>query len=412
MTSNQENKTYAINASALGIHDGLGSGADRISDGNNKAMKIAHVSAVVPPYWNGISHVLYQNTKYIVNKGYDIKVLTADTPLKDSSISKEINIIYLPVLFQVGNAPITLNLYKELVGFDIIHLHYPYIFGSSITTFASSKYRTPLLISYHSQLQEQHKLKNALFRVYNLLIEPFILKKADLILAVRKAHFKSLHPGASWDSKVIELPNGVDTNLFKPMDAREVRNALGLPQDSPVALFVGALDTAHRYKNVQLQLQSFYNLEIPDAHFLIVGDGNTRSYFENYAAKLGIQNRVHFLGKLPPEELPPIYNAADVLILPSYQPESFGMPLIEALACETAVISSDLPGVNEAVHDGVDGFLVPPGDGESLTRALREVLSDRERAKEMGRGGREKVVQKYSWQVIGEKLDQIYRSIL
>lgn len=374
--------------------------------------RIAHVTAVVPPYWNGISHVVYRYAMYQVENGYDVTVYTAQTQNKDDTITQQINIKYLPSLFQIGNAPLIPGLLSQLRDYDLIHLHYPFISGSEFTILASKLFHTPLVLTYHNQLVEQHKLKNGLFRIYNAIFEPLILRNANYLLAVRREHYEKIHPDAQNDQRLIEVPNGVDTKLFHIMDQDETRKKLSLPIDDPIALFVGALDQAHRYKNVEGQIRAFAELNLPYAQFLIVGDGDKRQYFEDIAMSLGLSKRVHFLGKIDPSNLPPLYNAADVLLLPSFPPESFGMPIIEALACGTTAISSDLPGVKEAINDGVDGYVVPKGNIESLTSTLQKVLSNRKYAKEMGKRGRAKVVREYDWQVIGNKLDQIYQSVI
>jgi glycosyltransferase involved in cell wall biosynthesis len=185
---------------------------------------------------------------------------------------------------------------------------------------------------------------------------------------------------------------------------------------------VGALDQAHRFKNVDGLLRAFKRMQVDDsqdvcntlasAQLWIVGDGDLRPELEALSRQLGLADRVRFLGKHPPTDLPPIYSAADVLVLPSTGVESFGVVLIEALACGTAVIASSLPGVRTVVNDGHDGVLVPPQDEATLATTLGQLLSDRDRTQAMGQAGRSKVQTRYDWQVIGKLLESYYYAVL
>ena len=374
-------------------------------------MKIAQITPTFPPYWNGVSHVVYQYARHLFERGHDITVFTVRSKQQEKSLPIPFNVKYLPKLFQVGEAPLTPTLLIELKGFDLLHLHYPYIFGAELTLLASIIHKIPLVLTYHNRLEEIHKLKNLIFKFYNAVFEPISLGNADRILAVRKNHFVNYYP-SKYDTRLMEIHNGVDMSLFHPMESEGIRKELGLPLNAPIVLFVGALDRAHRYKNVEGQLYAFSQLEIPEAHFLIVGDGDTSTYYKKLSVSLGLSSRVHFLGKIPAYMLPPIYNAADVLILPSTRTESFGMPLIEALACGTPVIASLLPGVKDAIVSGVDGFLVPLSDTDSLTKTLQITLTDHSRAKAMGRRGREKVIEFYDWNTIIQKLEKVYEDVV
>jgi glycosyltransferase involved in cell wall biosynthesis len=179
-----------------------------------------------------------------------------------------------------------------------------------------------------------------------------------------------------------------------------------------LALFVGALDQAHRFKNVDGLIRAFAKATIAQAHLWIVGDGDLRPQLQELGSQLGLGQRLHFLGRYPPQQLPGLYSAADVVVLPSTGVESFGLVLLEALACQTPVIASALPGVRTLVAPGQDGWLVAPSDEASLSQALDLALSDPKRNQAMGQSGRAKVVREYDWAVIGERLEGIYREVL
>ncbi len=386
-----------------------------------RPLKVAHVTSTFPPYWAGTGNVAFHNARILHERGHDVHLLTARYS-EDDDMPMPFEIDRLKAQFRVGNAPLTLSLVRKLRGAELIHLHYPYIFGAELASYVAWRDNIPLVLTYHNQLQEQTPLKKALFSIYNALSEPVILGRAARRFAVSREHLIGLQPRFKDDMHTLELPNGVDTEVFCPQPRTTYRAQLGVGDDVPVALFVGALDQAHRFKNVDGLLRAFKRMQVDDsqdvcdtlasAQLWIVGDGDLRPELEALSRQLGLADRVRFLGKHPPTDLPPIYSAADVLVLPSTGVESFGVVLIEALACGTAVIASSLPGVRTVVNDGHDGVLVPPQDEATLATTLGQLLSDRDRTQAMGQAGRSKVQTRYDWQVIGKLLESYYYAVL
>lgn len=375
-------------------------------------MNVAHVTSTFPPYWGGTGNVAYHNALVLHERGHEVTLFTAQAQTGSAtSFSTPFPTHRLSAPFRLGNAPFTPSLLGKLKGFDLIHLHYPYIFGAELALLAASKTRTPLVLTYHNQLGEVQPLKRALFGAYNLTAEPLLLRRAAKLLAVSREHLTSLHPHLDGDARVAELPNGVDTARFRPLEQRQARLELATDPSRPVILFVGALDSAHRFKNVPGLLRAFAKVNT-DAQLWLVGDGNLRGELETLAQTLGLAERVRFLGKHVPADLPPIYAAADVTVLPSTGVESFGVVLIESLACATPVIASALPGVRRVVSHERDGLLVPPGDVAALTHALETVLSNPTWAKGLGCAGLDKVRRHYSWTTIGARLETIYEEVL
>ena len=205
-----------------------------------------------------------------------------------------------------------------------------------------------------------------------------------------------------------ELVNGVDLDVFRPIAQERARQQIGLPCHIPVALFVGVLDTAHRFKNVDGLLRAFASPDLTEAALVIVGDGNLRASLEDLAVRLGLRSRVHFVGSRSPDRLPPFSSAADVLVLPSTGVESFGLVLLESMACGTPPIATHLPGIAALIENEVDGLLVSPGDRGALARAIKSLLVESDHAAAMGKRGREKVIEEYGWPTIGRRLDEIY----
>lgn len=213
---------------------------------------------------------------------------------------------------------------------------------------------------------------------------------------------------------VTELPNGVDVQRFSPGSPDErLAGALGVA-GRKIVLFVGALDRPHYFKGVDRLLEATRLMDRDDLFLIVAGSGEMREEYRRKAEALGLSDRVAFPGYVPDEQLADYYRLADVTVLPSVTSgEAFGLVLLESLACATPVIASNLPGVRTVVADGVDGYLVTPGDVGDLASKLDRILTlpAAERLA-MGQAGRRKVEARYSWERIGDLLEGLYAQVM
>lgn len=379
-----------------------------------KKLKIAHITATFPPYQAGTGNVCYYNARELARRGHDVHVYTAaarGAPAEEKLDGFQVH--RLKPFFQIGNAPFLPGLLMPQ-GFDLLHLHYPFIFGAEFIGLVSRFRRMPLVLTYHNDLIGDGR-RRWLFQTYARLTAPWVFTGARQLIPVscdyaehsRIAPLFRRHPG------VTEVPNGVDPDLFVPYELyAAIKQQLGIPKNAKVLLFVAALDRAHYFKGLEILLQALAEQEFRDLHLLVIGDGELRSYYETLAARLKLQSQTHFAGKIAHTDLPQYLSVGDFLVLPSSPPESFGLVLVEALACGTPVIASDLPGVRTVVAAGVDGLLVPPGDVEALAEAIHTLLAmPAAQRREMGAAGRRKVVERYTWELAGEKLEAIYTQV-
>jgi glycosyltransferase involved in cell wall biosynthesis len=377
-------------------------------------VRIAHVTATFPPYYAGTGLVCYYNARELARRGHEVHVFTAQ--VEGALLEEEIEgfqVHRLKPWFRFGNAPFMPGLLM-LKGFDLIHLHHPFIFGAEMVRLVSSLRRVPYVLTHHNDLIG-NGFRKPLFEIYRLFTARFVFRGASLILAVTKDHaLAGVHSKLliSLMNKLVEHPNGVDVEIFSPQTEKD-RSKYKLPENSQVILFVGALDSAHYYRRVDLLLKAFRRLGDEELFLLLVGGGNLVDDLKMLAQQLDVEKRTRFLGNISHEQLPQLYNLADVVVLPSSIQESFGLVLVEAMACGTPVITSNLPGVQGIVEDGVNGYLVPPADEDELTLTLRQFLSlSPAKRREIGAAGRRKVESKFTWQLAGERLEAIYHQVL
>ncbi len=380
-----------------------------------RSLRIAHVSATFPPYRGGTGNVCAQNAYQLAERGHCVTVFSAAMAGQPAYEQRDgITIRRLRPLVRLGNAPLLPGLVTALRGFDLIHLHYPFIGGEG-AALAALLAHTPLLITYHQDVL----LHGALGLVEQALrhsVGRAALRSAQRVLFTsadygQHSHSSELLRGCA--ERVGELPNGVDTQRFSPQTSPSgLRARYGIDLSEQVILLVAGLDRAHYFKGVHVLLAALARLG-PTLRGLIVGDGDLRAAYMREAQRLGLGQRVIFTGRVDDAALPGYYQAADLTVLPSTtMGEAFGLVLLESLACATPVIASDLPGVRTVVASGRDGLLVPPGDAAALGSAIGDLLADDGRRQLMGRHGRERVVHQYDWAVIGARLEAIYYDLL
>jgi glycosyltransferase involved in cell wall biosynthesis len=206
---------------------------------------------------------------------------------------------------------------------------------------------------------------------------------------------------AFFDREVILIPNGVDTQLFKPMEKNMVlAEALGLPDeddgksDTPVIGFVGEL---REKKGIRSLLAGYAqaNQDRP-ATLLIVGEvraGEDKKFFDDFRLS-NPQARIIVTGQVPHTDLPGYYALIDIFVHPSLRD---GLPnaLLEAMACERPVIVTPVGGMMDVVSHGKNGLLVSVNDANSLAIAIGKLLSNPEKRIELGRSARELVASKF-----------------
>jgi len=248
-------------------------------------------------------------------------------------------------------------------------------------------------------------------------VEGEIAQQADLLIASTpdEAADLSLVYGAD-PGRVFVVPPGVDLSMFQPIDRTEARRKIGYRSER-LLLFVGRLE---RLKGVDVAIRALALLRDrshDDVRLLILGEDSPRSDEESekerlkaIAAAEGVQDRVDFLGSVAHHELPFFYSAADVCVMPSYS-ESFGLVGLEAQACGTPVVGSDVTGLRSVLRDEVSGYLVAGHNPAAYAEKIGRLLENPEQAQQMGRRGR-LLAQRFSWPRTADRLQELFDGVI
>lgn len=377
-------------------------------------MKIAEVTSTFPPYKGGMGNVAYYNAWSLATLGHDVTVFTPKYKKIKNQEELPFQVKRLRPWFSYGNSGILPQLLWQLPKFDIVHLHYPFFGGAEIIYFLDKIKDIKLVVTYHMDVVGDGILAK-FFKWHTNYVLPKILDRADKIIVTSKDYvkFSNIKNRLHTDSdKFVEIPCGVNHFLYKP---RPQKNELLHKYDlynKDVILFVGALDKAHYFKGVNILIQAM--LEFADSdnvRCLIVGEGDLKSTYQSLVDSLGLGKKIIFAGFVPDNELPNLFNISDMLVLPSIdKSEAFGIVAIEAMSSGLPVVATDLPGVRSVVDKRKTGLLAKPGNVEQLAQMIKYLLDNPRIAKQYGQNGREKVLQKYTWDSVGYKLDHLFKA--
>ncbi|HET9017523.1 MAG TPA: glycosyltransferase [Thermomicrobiaceae bacterium] len=313
---------------------------------------------------------------------------------------------------------------KHGVRYDAIHAHY-WLSGWA-GQLVQRYWDVPLVMMFHTLAH----LKNAVAgqdhreTTLRLQVERRIAELADAVVAANPdERVEIIRRLNAPPAAVHTIPLGVDLNHFRPDDSRAARRALGLP-DGPLVLYVGRIDPV---KGIDTLFDAFARL-VYDREWLerpprlvfvggLIRDGIGGSVADAdldalaaRAAALGLSDHVLFHGAQPRERLPLYYNAVDVCAVPSRY-ESFGLVAVEAMACGTPVVASDVGGLRYSVEDEVSGLLVPHSDPVALSGALARALTDHDLRSRMMVGARQSAVG-YSWHAVTSAVLDVYANLV
>lgn len=240
----------------------------------------------------------------------------------------------------------------------------------------------------------------------NRLLTPL----TDGFIAVAKEHGRFLAEFERFpEKKVHVIPNGVDTDRFqRNQTARNnIRRELGIAENAPVAGIVAALRPEKNHE-LFFSVAARVRKNLPNAHFLIVGDGPERPKLESAVDRLRIADCVHFMGSRP--DIPEVLSAMDIFGLTSHN-EANPVSILEAMSIGLPVVSTNVGSIAESVNHGVTGFLAEAGDAETLASHWSDLLGDQAKARDFGEAGRRVVVADWSLQAMVGGYERLIENI-
>lgn len=249
-------------------------------------------------------------------------------------------------------------------------------------------------------------------------VEKTVLKTAERIVATspqEQDHMRSL---MSTQGKIDIIPCGTRVEHFGSVSQAEARQKLGIAPDEKVVLYVGRFDPR---KGIETLVRAIGRSELRSSGKLrlIIGggsrpghsDGLERERIEGIVSELGLSEIAQFPGRLSQDKLPTYYAAADVCVVPSHY-EPFGLVTIEAMACGTPVVGSDVGGLQFTIVPEQTGLLAPPKDEAAFAVAIDRILANPEWRNQLGAAARKRVETTFSWKGVASQLSDLYLTLL
>jgi teichuronic acid biosynthesis glycosyltransferase TuaC len=285
------------------------------------------------------------------------------------------------------------RLLAQRLVFDAIDAHYMYPDGVAAVWLGRTLGRPVVVTSRGSDVSLLPD-----YRRPRRLIEQAIAQ-ADGLIGVSAAIKAALVGLGAAPDRVVVLRNGVDTALFRPLDRVQARAVLGLSR--PTLLSVGHLIERKGHHRVIEAMRL-----LPGHDLLIAGEGPERERLVALVAKLGLQSQVRLLGSRPHAELPPLYAAADALVLASSR-EGWANVLLEAMACGTPVVASDIWGNPEVVQTRDAGLIARANTPEGLAAGVADLLGD-----PPDRAGTRAYAERFGWEETSQGQIALFRRVL
>ncbi|NJL06049.1 MAG: glycosyltransferase family 1 protein [Chloroflexaceae bacterium] len=326
---------------------------------------------------------------------------------------------HLPALLTQLNATQAAN----PAPYRLIHSHY-WVSGA-VALALREQWRVPVVQMFHTL----GALKNRVARspaetetLRRIEIEQMLMQHADVIVAATALDAEQMHSHYHPSAPIQIIPPGVNLAHFTPMPQAAARQQLGLPLDQRILVCVGRMEPLKGMDNL-IRALALLHTQHPAWReslrvILIGGDNEHQSAGWNpeqhrlHALRhsIGAADAVLFAGAQPHPALPAWYAAADALVVPSHY-ESFGMVVLEGMACGVPVIASNVGGMRFSIEPEQSGILVPPDDSPALAQALHRLLTTPALQARLRQGGIARAAQ-YSWSRITDQIEQLYRQVL
>lgn len=402
-------------------------------------MKVCFVAPEFLPVVGGVGTHIVELIKHLP-KDIEIHVITlkrkipnSDVDLDENEMKKHFNRdINLNVIteakdeflynakFQLGCYKWIKKLYKE-EKIDLFHSHFGHMPDLLIKLRGLD---IPIITTAHltnAGLAEGIKQSGIRFKdletagKYSLALAPFLeyiegvyLRKSKNIIAVSDWMRDLLIKNYKIRSEIIKtIPNGVDSNKYHPNIHSKILSDI----NDPIVLFTGRLTSTKGINYLIKSIPKILKVE-KDIHFVFVGGGNPKPYLEEMNRMKIPDDKFSFLGYIKDEnDMAAIYSKASIYVAPTLY-ENLPIRILEAMSSGTPVVASNVCAIPEVIMDGVNGFLIPPKNVDSLCQKILFLIRNKDVAEEMGISARNTILSNFEWTEIAEKTANLYNSII
>jgi len=287
--------------------------------------------------------------------------------------------------------------YIRMVDPDVVHVNSHLFLSSYSAVDASHLMGIPSVVTVHGVMVKRGLILDVLQGIYLRTVARLLFEKVSAVMCLTESDAESVAHIVGGDDKIFIVPNGVDTELFKPASVK----------DSNLITWVGRLVPEKGLVYLFRAMQMVFE-EHGDARFVLVGDGPLRTELMNLVNKFDLTSRVDFVGSVGRVKVAELLSKSSIFVFPSLR-EGLPLSVLEAMACGVPVVGSDIPGVNDVVKHGENGFLVLPRDSKALADGVSALLDDDRLRRGFGEEARKVIVDNYRWDIVLSKVEKIYK---
>lgn len=284
---------------------------------------------------------------------------------------------------------------------QLIHCHLPW--AGIVGRLVGRLTKVPVVYTEHNKWERYHKLTYFLNKFSFASQETVIAVSGEVAQSI-KSHYKGTKPN------VTVVMNGIDTDKYSPQQAGalNVREQLKIPVDAPV-IGIACVFRAQKRLTTWVSIAAEIRAQIPNAHFIVVGDGILREEVFKKAKELNTENYLHFVGLQT--ETRPYFKAMDIFMMSS---EFEGLPIamLEAMSMGCMPACTAAGGIGEVVKDGLNGILVPVHDPMKLSTEIIELLNNSEELNKRKKAAQKTVIDSFSMTKMVGELEDIYSNVL
>lgn len=383
---------------ASALHAGPARGAHALAV-PSRPLRIALVTEYYYPHLGGICEHVHFFAREARRRGHHVDIITSHIP-HAVPMRGVIRIGHSrPVYANGSQARITvgLGLRRQMRttlargDYDIVHVHSP--LTPVLPLLAIDEAQCPVVGTFHTYFERSVG--------YSIAQKYFQSRLNMLHAAIAVSRSTTVALNRYFDADWIVVPNGIDVDLFNP----HAPPPPGMRADVPSILFLGRFDPRNGLTTL---IESFKRVRGKgrEAQLVVVGDGPLRNHYYRAA---GGDRDIAFVGAVL-KGRPSYYANAAMYACPTTK-ASFGITLLESMACETAVVCSDIMGFQDVVKDGREALMVPCGDRDALADAIARLLDDESLRARLGRAGRAEA-ERYSWPSVATTVLELYAQVL
>ncbi|MDS0222834.1 glycosyltransferase family 4 protein [Haloarcula sp. S1AR25-5A] len=356
-------------------------------------MRILRVAQdIFPETVGGAPYHIHALSRDQAARGHDVTVLTVsgEVDQRETVERDGYTLIRQPPKAEIlGNQLFTntIGTLRNNADYDVVHAHSHLFFSSNVAAAYCRLGDVPLAVTCHGLNSQRGPFWFS--RAHLRTLGKWTYDSADVTFCYTDIERSKLRD-LGVDADIAVVNNGIDTDRFSPSGPKHERIDAA---PGPAITFVGRLVDGKRPQDV---LAAFAEIRdrCPDAQLFFCGDGPMRDSLENTVTERGLHDAVTFLGRVPYSEMPTVFRAADLFVLPS-RTEGFPRTVLEALSCETPVVASNLEQTATIVEQ--TGATVEVGDIEGLATAVADLVEDEQLLSDLGSHGRRIVTTRYDW---------------